>query len=151
MKKLVKRILLLLFIVFVGIQFIPTKMNVSNEVYKADFMNIYSMPKTISEKLVVSCYDCHSNNTKYPWYNKIQPVAWYLEDHIKEGKKELNFNEFGNYSVRRQKSKIKSIIREIEGNKMPLVSYTNMHEDAILNADERKELLGFFEMLKDSI
>ncbi len=149
--KILKRILLLLFIVFVGIQFIPTKMNVSNEVYKADFMNIYSMPKTISEKLVVSCYDCHSNNTKYPWYNKIQPVAWYLEDHIKEGKKELNFNEFGNYSVRRQKSKIKSIIREIEGDKMPLSSYTNMHEDAILNADERKELLGFFEMLKDSV
>lgn len=151
MKKLVKRILLLLFIVFVGIQFIPTKMNVSNEVYKADFMNIYSMPKAISEKLVVSCYDCHSNNTEYPWYNKIQPVAWYLEDHIKEGKKELNFNEFGNYSVRRQKSKIKSIIREIEGDKMPLSSYINMHKNAIINKDEKKVLLSFFEMLKDSI
>jgi len=149
--KILKRILLLLFIVFVGIQFIPMKLNVSDEVYETDFMNIYSVPKAISEKLVVSCYDCHSNNTKYPWYNKIQPVAWYLEGHIKEGKKELNFNEFGNYSVRRQKSKIKSIIREIERNKMPLVSYTNMHEDAILNKDEKKELLGYFEMLKDSI
>lgn len=151
MKKLVKRILLLLFIVFVGIQLIPTKMNVSNEVYKADFMKVYKVPSEINEKLKVSCYDCHSNNTEYPWYNKIQPVTWYLESHIKEGKKELNFNEFGNYSVRRQKSKIKSIIREIEGDKMPLSSYINMHKNAIINKDEKKVLLSFFEMLKDSI
>lgn len=149
--KILKRIFLLLFIVFVGIQFIPTKLNVSDEIYENDFMNVFQVADNISAKLKVSCYDCHSNNTEYPWYNKIQPVTWYLEDHINEGKSELNFNEFGNYSDRKQKSKLTSIIREIEADKMPLSSYVNMHKNARINKNEKKELLLFFEKIKDSV
>lgn len=145
--KIVKRILLSLLIVFVGIQFIPTKMNVSTELYASDFMNVYEVPNDIREILKVSCYDCHSNNTAYPWYNKIQPVTWFLEGHIKEGKDELNFNEFWEYSKRRQKSKIKSIIREIEGGKMPLSSYIWMHKEAKINELEKKEILQWFNKL----
>ena len=151
MKKTVKKIFFLLCILLVGIQFIPSKRNVSNVVYKSDFMALFDVPIDLNKKLTVSCYDCHSNNTKYPWYNRIQPIAWYLEGHIKEGKDELNFNEFGKYSSRRQKSKLTSIIREIEGDKMPLKSYVNLHEKAKINEVEKKELLVFFEKVKESI
>ncbi len=149
MNKLIKKILLALVIVFVGIQFIPTKLNVSKTAYKSDFISIYDVPKEISEKLRVSCYDCHSNNTEYPWYNKLQPIAWYVEGHINEGKAELNFNEFGDYSDRKQRSKLNSIIREIEADKMPLKSYVNMHKNAEISKVEKKELLNFFEKVKD--
>ena len=148
MKKIIKRIGILLIIAFVGIQFIPTKRNVSNEVYKADFMKVYKVPSEISEKLKVSCYDCHSNNTEYPWYSRIQPATWYLEGHVNEGKEELNFNEFGNYSARKQRSKLSSMIRELKSDMMPLSSYLIIHKDAIFDKNEKKKMVTFFENLK---
>ena len=91
--KVVKIIAIVLLVAFVGIQFMPTTRNQSDSVPSTDFMLVNNVPENIQKKLQVSCYDCHSNNTQYPWYNQVQPVAWFLEDHIKEGKAELNFNE----------------------------------------------------------
>ena len=99
----------------------------------------------------MSCYNCHSNNTQYPWYNKIQPVAWFLEGHIKKAKEELNFSEFGDYSKRRQKNKLKSIINQIRDNEMPLSSYTLIHRDAILSESEKSELENWISNLRDSL
>ena len=107
--------------------------------------------KIIAVVLQVSCYDCHSNNTQYPWYNKVQPVAWFLEDHIKEGKAELNFNEWDSLSNRRKKSKLRSIIKQIESDEMPLYSYTLIHKDASFSEAEKQELIRWIEQLKDSI
>jgi len=149
MKKYIKKIGIALVVIFIGIQFIPKSYNESDEVFSADFMTIFDAPKNIEAQLTTSCYDCHSNNTWYPWYNKIQPIAWFLEDHINEAKEELNFNEFGDYSKRRQKSKLKSIISQIRDGEMPLSSYTIMHGDAKLS-EEDKEILGvWIENLRD--
>ena len=114
-------------------------------------MLVNDIPNNIKKKLQVSCYDCHSNNTNYPWYNKIQPVAWFLEDHIKDGKKELNFNTWNTYSTRRKKSKLKSIISQIKDDKMPLASYTLIHGDTKLTEKEKKELFEWLTQLRDSI
>ena len=122
------------------IQFFPITLNESDTVPQSDFMVENQVPATIKNRLQVSCYDCHSNNTDYPWYSKIQPAAWYLEDHIQDGKDELNFNEWAEYSDRRKNSKLRSIISQIEEDKMPLDSYTLIHKDAILS-DEDKEML----------
>lgn len=148
--KIVKKIAIFLFIGFVGIQFIPTNRNESDLSYQSDFMQVFDVPQNIQDKLIASCYDCHSNNTKYPWYNKTQPVSWILEGHIEEGKEELNFNEFGNYSSRRQKSKITSIVRQIEGDKMPLSSYVFIHKEAKINETEKKEILQWLTKLKNN-
>ncbi len=99
MKKHIKKIGLLFIVIFVGIQFVPKNYNQSTEVPTSDFMTIYNAPKNIESLLKTSCYDCHSNNTDYPWYNKIQPVAWFMEGHINEAKEELNFSEFGNFEI----------------------------------------------------
>ena len=136
-----KIILLILLIVFVGIQFIPTKRNQSEGVPTTDFMIVNTVPQNISSTIKTSCYDCHSNNTYYPWYNKIQPVAWFLESHIDEGKAELNFSEWENYSERRKKSKLKSIVSQIEDGKMPLSSYTLLHGDANLSSKQKEEII----------
>jgi len=149
--KIVKIIALVLLIAFVGIQFIPTERNQSDTVPKTDFMFVHNVPKTIQKKLQVSCYDCHSNNTQYPWYNKIQPAAWFLEDHIKNGKAELNFNEWDSLSSRRKSSKLRSIIKQIESGEMPLDSYTLIHRDAAFSEAEVEELINFVTQLKDSL
>ena len=149
--KFLRKAFLVLIVAFVGIQFIPTKRNQSNEILSSDISSTYEIPKNIQLILKVSCYDCHSNHTNYPWYNKIQPVSWLLERHIEKGKKELNFSEFGTYSRRRQKSKLKSIANQIEENKMPLGSYTFMHKDAIITKDEKLLLINWINNLKDSL
>ena len=90
-----------------------------------------------------ACYDCHSNNTTYPWYASLQPVAWWLGDHIEHGKKELNFSEFGNYAPRKQYRKLEEVIEEVEADKMPLPSYTLIHRDARLKDNERQILINW--------
>ncbi|MFC0519240.1 heme-binding domain-containing protein [Mesonia maritima] len=149
--KIIKIIVLVLLVAFVGIQFISTSRNLSSTVPKTDFMLVNKVPTTIQNKLQISCYDCHSNNTGYPWYNKIQPAAWFLEDHIKEGKAELNFNEWGEYSDRRKNSKLRSIISQIEDDEMPLDSYTLIHTDAKLSEDGRTEIIAFMTQLKNDL
>lgn len=126
------------------IQVIPVERNVSTVPPGQSFEKTEKVPASVAAILKVSCYDCHSNNTRYPWYSVLQPGAWFMAQHIKKGKEELNFDEFNNYSKRRKKAKIKSIISQIEKDEMPLRSYRMMHGNARLSADEKKELLDFF-------
>ncbi len=124
----------------IGIQFIPKKYNTSSVIPSADFMSVFETPEDIQKIIKTSCYDCHSNNTFYPWYNKVQPVAWFLEGHINEAKVALNFSTFGAYSKRRQKTKLKSIISQIMDDEMPLTAYELMHRDAKISEKEKKLL-----------
>ncbi|MCM4158500.1 hypothetical protein FHG64_13025 [Antarcticibacterium flavum] len=145
--KFLKIIGIILLVVFLGIQFIPKKLNQSDYVPKSDFTEVYEVPQNISKILKTSCYDCHSNNTNYPWYNKIQPVTWYLNDHIEEGKEELNLSEFGEYSSRRQRSKIRSMSSQVKDGEMPLSSYTLLHWDAKLSEKEKEEFIAWMDSL----
>lgn len=149
--KIVKIIAIILIVGLVGIQIIPTKLNQSDELPKTDFMLVNDVPKQVEKIIKTSCYDCHSNNTDYPWYNKVQPVAWFLEDHIEHGKEELNFNEWDELSARRKNSKLKSIINQIKDGEMPFWSYTVMHRDAKLLEIGKKEVIAYMNKLKDSL
>lgn len=149
--KIVKIIALILLVAFVGIQFIPTNLNQTNSVPKTDFLVVNNTPKNIGKLVQESCYDCHSNNTKYPWYNKIQPAAWFLEDHIRDGKAELNFNEWNTLSNRRKASKLRSVIKQIESDKMPLDSYTLIHKEAVFSQAEKAMVINYIKELKDSL
>ncbi len=149
--KIVKIIALILLVGFVGIQFVPTDLNQSDTVPKTDFLLVNNTQESISALLQESCYDCHSNNTEYPWYNKVQPVAWFLEDHINEGKEELNFNEWDAYSNRRKNSKLKSIISQVKDDEMPLASYTLIHNDAKLSNSEKTLIIDYMKNLKEKL
>ena len=143
--KVFKIIVVVLLVAFVGIQFIPTNRNHSEEVPPSDFMLVKNVPTEVKSILMISCYDCHSNNTHYPWYQKVQPVSWYLEGHIEDGKEELNFSEFGSYSFRMQKAKMRSILSQVKDGKMPLSSYTLLHHEAKLTAEEKQILEKWIE------
>ena len=149
--KVFKKIIIFLLIAFVGIQFIPTTRNESTEILKTDFAQHFDVPQDIQSLLKKSCYDCHSNNTSYPWYNKFQPVSWMLQNHVNNGKKELNFSEFGAYSNRKQKSKLKSIISQIRDDEMPLFSYTIIHGDAKLSESDKNLIMAWLTKLRDDL
>ena len=148
---LFKKAILLLLIAVVGIQFLPTTRNQNNEVLETDFLKTFTAPNNVRNLLKNTCYDCHSNNTNYRWYHKIQPVSWLLDNHVKEGKKQLNFSEFGTYSERKQKSKLKSVISQIKENKMPLSTYALIHKDAKLSEKNKELLTKWLIQLRDSL
>jgi len=149
--KSLKRIGLAVLVVLVGIQFIPSRTNQDKEVSPSDFITTNRVPENIRHIMRTSCYDCHSNNTDYPWYSRVQPIGWLLEHHIKKGKAELNFSEFGSYSVRKQKSKLSSMANQIEKDEMPLSSYTLIHRDARLSKESKKTLVDYLNALQDSL
>jgi uncharacterized membrane protein len=146
-----KRIVLIIIVVFVGIQFIPTNRNTSTKLLETDVSKSFYIPKKVQKIFQNSCYDCHSNNTVYPWYNKIQPISFLMENHIKNGKKELNFSNFGAYSKRKQKSKLKGIYNQIRDNEMPLFSYTLIHRNAILSNEDKILIKKWTKQLLDSL
>jgi hypothetical protein len=100
----------------------------------------YPVPADVQTVLAKACYDCHSNQTRYPWYTHVQPIGWWLAWHVAEGREHLNFSEFGNYAAKRQAKKLKEITEELAENEMPLASYTWVHRDAVLTEAEKKLL-----------
>lgn len=143
MKDVVKIALGILFVGLVGIQFIPTERNESKKATDQDFLEVYEVPKDITNLVKTSCYDCHSNQTNYPWYSNIQPVGWFLQNHINEGKAELNFSTFGKLSGRMQKMKIESMINQIEDGEMPMPSYLYIHREAELSDVEKENVITY--------
>lgn len=143
--------LLTLLIIFIGIQFIRPVRNESEQVLPTDITKIYNVPDNVFNALKISCYDCHSNNTNYPFYVNIEPVAWMMNNHIKNGKDKLNFSDFGTYSRRRQISKLRSIISQIKEDKMPLSFYTLIHKDAILSIVDKALIIDWSNKTKDSL
>ena len=146
-----KKILQVLLIVFIAIQFIQPARNVSGQRLSTDLTKTVAVPDKVLGILQKSCYDCHSNNTKYPWYAGIQPAAWLMASHIKEGKANLNFSEFGAYSNRKQQSKLQAIANSIKDKTMPLWSYSMIHKDTVLSQQNKALLLDWIQKTKDSI
>ena len=146
-----KKILFVLFIIFVGIQFMIPVRNENGQVLSTDIIKTFHVPDSVLSILKMACYDCHSNNTNYPWYTYIQPIGWILNHHIQKGKAVLNFSEFGSYTYRRQKSKIRSIASQIKENKMPLYSYTLMHKNAILSNKNKAIITDWLQKTLDSL
>ena len=135
-----RNIAIVVIIILVVIQFIHPKKNVSTEILPSDITKATTVPNDVLEVLKMACYDCHSNNTIYPWYNNIQPVAFWLNKHVNNGKMKLNFSEFGEYTAERKAKKIREIVHEIEEGDMPLKSYTLIHRNTILS-NAQKELV----------
>ncbi len=147
---MVKKILIGLLAIFIIAQaFRPVKNNSGDKT--KDISVSYAVPEEVKIILAKACNDCHSNNTRYPWYAEIQPVAWWLDDHITDGKRHFNFNEFDGYRIARQYKKLEECIKEVKEGGMPLSSYTLIHKDAILTDAEKQTLFNWCEIVRDSI
>jgi hypothetical protein len=150
---MVRKILLLLLAALVIIQFFQPEKNESIDIagQANDISNCMAVSDTVQALLGTSCYDCHSNNTKYPWYAEVQPVGWWLSHHVNEGKKELNFNEFATYNLRRKYKKLEEIAEQVKTGEMPLSSYTIIHKDAVLNNDQKLLITAWANAARDSM
>jgi hypothetical protein len=149
--RLTKIILTAVAIIFVAVQFIRPLQNKNGQVLATDISKVVNIPDSVRIILQNACYDCHSNNTNYPWYSKIQPAGWYLAKHITHAKDNLNFSEFGGYSPRRQLSKLDEITNAIRDNIMPLPSYKMMHKNAKLSANEKTLLIKWTQQSIDNL
>jgi hypothetical protein len=140
---MLKKILLVLLAVLVIIQFIRPAKNISTAAPTGDISTVYPVPDSVHKILVKACYDCHSNNTVYPWYSTIQPVYWWMNNHITEGKKHLNFDEFAAQTPQKKAKWIRHIYEQVDSNEMPLDSYTWIHKDAILSKEEKDLVINW--------
>jgi hypothetical protein len=148
--KLFKKILLALLVIFLVMQaFRPTKNLSANT--ENDISVSYAVPTEVKTILAKACNDCHSNKTEYPWYANIQPAAFWLNDHVVDGKRHLNFNEFNKYRVAKQYKKLEECIDEVKDGEMPLESYTIIHKNAILTEAEKITLTNWCLTVRDSI
>jgi hypothetical protein len=146
-----KTIVIIILAIFIIIQFFHPEKNVSATPSGKNISTLYPVPQDVDTTLRKACYDCHSNNTRYPWYNNIEPVAWWLKSHIDDGKRSLNFDAFASYKISRQYKKLKDIIDEIKQGDMPLSSYTFEHKDARLTDAEKETIYDWCNALRDSI
>ncbi len=148
---MIKKIGLFLLGCLIILQFIrPAKNNSAVDAAK-QITAVAAVPENVNVILKKACNDCHSNNTIYPWYSNVQPVYSWLNNHIKEGKREINFDEFATYRLRRQYHKMEDLIEQIKENEMPLSSYTWIHKDAVLTEAEKATLTGWATSIMDSM
>jgi len=148
---LLKKIITASGLVFIAIQFIQPAHNKSRQALPADFAKIYQIPANLQGILQNACYDCHSNNTSYPWYSNIQPMAWMMARHIKNGKEALNFSDFGINSTRKQISKLKGIANQVKDDEMPISSYKAMHKKANLTRLEKFLIIDWMNKKADTL
>ena len=150
--KIFKRILLGLAVLLLLAQFIPRPAKNEGEIKGTAYIgNTHSISPEVEKILQTSCFDCHSNNTHYPWYASIQPLAWWLGDHVTDGKKHLNLSEFGDKPLARQFHKLEEIETEVADGEMPLESYRFIHRSTILNAEQTTALVNWSKEAREAM
>lgn len=144
----VKKILIASGVVLVLIQLIRIDKSKPASDPAKDFITVTAAGPEVASLLKASCYDCHSNESTYPWYTNIAPVSWWIKHHINEGRAELNFSEWADYPSRRRDHKLEECVEMIEEGEMPMSSYTLIHKEAELNAEQKAKLTAFFNSLR---
>jgi hypothetical protein len=147
-KSIVRKVLIILLLILVAIQFIRPAKNDGEALSQNDYTHYLNVPDSIHQMLVVSCFDCHSNHTDYPWYSYINPVGMWLADHIKDGKRHLNFSDFSKLDAKRINKKLEETAELVEEHEMPLSSYTLIHTDANLSESQVKAIVSWAESEK---
>lgn len=146
--KLLKTVFVILLIVFIGMQFVRPEKNLSDQVPQTDLIVNEDPGMEVEAILKTSCYDCHSDNTQYPWYSEVAPLSYWIADHVKDGKKHLNFSAWTQYSAKKKAHKLEELMEEVEEHKMPLDSYTWVHKDAELSEAQMEALSTWAGMLR---
>lgn len=135
MKKWLQRGGIGLVIVFVLVQFVPVAR--VNPPEKGDA----PAPPEVQAILKRACYDCHSNETKWPWYSRVAPLSFFIARDVKEGRREVNFSVWGQYAARRKSRKLQEITEQLKKGEMPPWYYLPMHPEAKLSAAEKEWVL----------
>jgi hypothetical protein len=146
-KKLIKKVLIGLLILFLIMQLLQPERNVATTDSPDDITQVYQVPVEVHQILKQKCYDCHSNYTKYPWYVYIQPVGWWMASHIKEGKEELNFSAFKTYNQKKAAHKLEEVSEAVTEGWMPLESYTFIHKETKVTPEDARVINAWIQSL----
>ncbi len=147
--KIAKKILFFFLILLLLIQFYPLEKPEVTLNNPNDFLKNKDVPQKIAQLIKTSCYDCHSNETKFPWYSKFAPVKWLVYHDINEGREELNFSEWNKLSEDDKSDKLFDIQDEMSEGEMPIKIYTFMHQKAKLTEEQRILIASFVENLAE--
>ena len=149
---MLKKIILGLVGVLIVIQFVPQEKNLSDD-QLYDISKKYEIPAEVHTILQNACNDCHTNQSTYPWYANIQPVGFWLNHHIEEGKQHLNFSTFTKMPIAVQNHKLEEVIETVEEGEMPMPSYTyfGLHPKANLSAEEKGQLIAWAKAQMDTL
>lgn len=148
--KIIKRVFVVLVIVFLIAQFFGPEKNEGELTSIDTFLEETNPPENVKLILKEACFDCHSNVTKYPWYNNVTPVNYWLADHIKHGKKHFNVSDWEGNSTKRKNHKIEELIEMLEDKEMPLASYTWTHAEAKLSETQIKSVIDWAKLVRIS-
>lgn len=149
---MLKRILLLLLVVFAVMQFIQIDVSIPEDASsKTDFLTKYNPPADIAKLVKEGCYDCHSYKTEYKWYMHVAPVSWLTKGHVEDGRKHLNFSDWDGYEFRKKVHKLEECHEELAGYEMPISGYITMHQEADFTVDERAKLVNWFKKMESTI
>ncbi|WP_426429911.1 heme-binding domain-containing protein [Winogradskyella sp. HB-48] len=135
-KKSLKKVGLVLLVAFVIAQFFGPEKNDGDIASVEAFIADTNPPEDVQLIMKSACFDCHSDHTRYPWYNNITPVNYWLADHVKDGKKHFNVSKWSDYSDKKKDHKLEELAEEVEEGHMPLPSYTWTHSDAKLSKEQ---------------
>ncbi len=146
-----KKIFLIIVAIVVVIQFIRIDKTNPEAKPENDFVTISNPPTEIGTIIKNACYDCHSHQTKYPWYADLAPVSWLLKNHIDDGRRHLNFSTWNEYDIEKKVRKFDECIEMIKAGEMPMQGYVMMHNEAELTEDQKNYLANWFSAQKDSL
>jgi hypothetical protein len=147
---MIKRIFIGIVIVLIIIQFIRPSKNISGEI-SMDISTLYEVPTDVNTILQRACNDCHSNKTIYPWYAEVQPIGWWLNNHVVDGKRHLNLNNFTTLKVAVQKKRMEELMDQIRHDEMPLSSYTLIHRNAKLSKMDKETMYKWSQKIIDTL
>ena len=145
--KMTKKIFVGLVMLFLIMQLLQPTRNIAEGPFENDISKVYALPVDVQNVFTQKCYDCHSNNTKYPWYIHIQPIGWWMASHIKEAKDEINFSEFKTYNEKRASHKLEEVMEDMEDGSMPISSYVWLHSEAKVTPEEAKAINKWIQSL----
>lgn len=143
-----KKIILWIAVIFLGMQLIPVDRANKPVSKKTNFVDIYKTPDSIKLILQNACYDCHSNETRYPKYAYVAPISWLIKDHINDGRAHLNFSEWGSYGKELKENAMEKAAATVKSYEMPLPAYVSYHPKANLTTKQRKILEAYFSHLE---
>ncbi len=142
-----KYVLLGIFLIVLLMQVIGIDQTEPRHLAADDILVAEAAPIAVVNIMHSACYDCHSYETKYPWYSSVAPISWWTKNHVNEARENLNFSDWTHFSLKRQHKKLYECIEEVKESEMPLASYTYIHKDAKLTQDQRQILINWFESI----
>jgi hypothetical protein len=146
-----RTILIIVIVVLLGIQLIPVNRPERSDDLSKDLIANNQLPENISRILKTSCYDCHSNQTNYPWYAYVAPVSFLVAHDVNEGREELNFSEWEKRDKSKKAKALDEMAEEVEEGEMPMKIYLITHANAGLSERERKEFAEWAESYAESL